>query len=168
MGLIPGNPDMERSIFEQIPELNYVPEFADLKNRLGEGMASRVLWSIRMIEDPNSKTFRMPFSQKIDQIQATYFPDFDYEQYKDVARKFSLVCLEKEEQLYSIQVRKLDELTEVMDKLDTDNDKEFAKYIKIIDKLPKAWDALEKVKKRMIDKADSQVKGGGKSHRESR
>ena len=161
MGFVTGNPELD--FFEQNPTLQYITEFMALREELGKKEVSKILWSIYMLEDPSSSIFRMPKADKIAEIKATYYADYDEEKYKDIARMYAKFCMEKEEHLYSIHAKKLDELTAFLDELSLTDDTQFNKYVKIMDKLSKIWESLSKVKKQMVDTLNkSELRGGAK------
>lgn len=167
MEFVNGNPEL--NFFEQNPELRYISEFSDLVKKEGLENASKILWSIYMIEDPKSKLFRMPKKDRIREVKANYYSEYSHDRNK-LINVYTLLCIEKEERLYSIHIEKLEELTTELKSLSVSNDKEFNKYIRIMDKLPKIWEALDKVKAKMIEKMNkSNVRGGAKrSSREKR
>jgi hypothetical protein len=166
--MITGDP--QHDFFEQNPELRYISEFSDLIDSLGQEAASTILWCTYMLDDPKSKIFNMPRVDKVTEVKEQYYKDYDEEKYKEVSKVYAKVAMEKEEWLYSIHIEKLDMLTGHLDKLDLEKDKDFTKYVRIMDKLPKIWDALEKVKARMIAKTNkSGLRGGARrSAREKR
>lgn len=168
MAFVTGNP--EQDFFTQNPELQYISEFVALREDVGDETASKILWSIYMIEDPNSKIFRMPTEDKILEVQTNYYPDYDPEEYDDLPKVYAQYCMDKETWLYAIQIEKLDELTSGLKHLSIKNDKQFTKYMRIMDKLPKIWDGLEKVKAKMISKQNKTGLRGGarRSSRERR
>jgi len=168
MNLVTGDPAVD--FFEQNPELKTIEVFNELIANVGEENASKILWSIYLIEDPNSRIFRMPRGEKISEIKSTYYPEFDLKKYSRIVDKYKSLILSKEERMYSIHVEKMDELTSHLDELKLDNDDDFTKYVKIMEKLPKVWDSLERVKKKMISKQSSNsIRGSGqRSAREKR
>lgn len=162
--------DPEKDFFEQNPELKYITEFAKLIEEEGKQKASRIMWCIYMIEDPKSSIFRLPRNQKVQEIIANYYKDYDETKYDKLSRLYGQYCMEKEEYLYSIQIEKFDQLTTHLKDLSISNEKDFGKYIRIMEKLPKVWEALEKVRTKMIDKQNkSELRGGAqRSSREKR
>lgn len=165
---VTGNP--EHDFFEQNPELQYITAFRILIEEKGKKDASKLMWCIYMIEDPKSKIFRMPRNEKISEVTQNYYPKLKEDDILSLGKLYAEYCLEKEEYLYNIQIEKLDQLTTLLQKLSIDIDSDLSKYIRIMDKLPKIWDGLDKVKKNMIDKMNkSGLRGGAqRSSREKR
>jgi len=166
---VTGDPDQD--FFKQNPELKYISEFKALIDTRGKEEASKIMWSLYMIEDPKSKIFRMPRKDKLLEVKTNYWPEFDEEQFTALGKTYGKYCMEKEEFLYNIQIEKLDQLTEILRTLTiSDDDSDLSKYIRIMDKLPKIWDGLDKVRKNMIDKMNKSVLRGGaqRSSREKR
>lgn len=165
---VTGNPDV--CFFEQNPELQYITEFKNLIDSKGKLIAGKILWSIYMIEDPKSKIFRMSREEKIKEITENYYSEYDEKKHKNISILYASICLEKEERLYNIHAEKLDELTTYIETLDLQVETEFSRYIRIMDKLPKIWDGLGRVKKTMIERMNkSSIRGGARpSARESR
>lgn len=163
MGFVKGNPEFD--FFEQNPEIKYFSEFSDI---VKDENGSKIMWSLYMSEDPDSKLFRMPKDQRISEIIDNYYPEYIHNE--ELSKKYANLVLNKEQQLYKIHIEKLEDLTTYLKQLEVDKDQDFDKYIKIIDKLPKAWEALEKIKSKMIDKENkSTVRGGAQqSLREKR
>ena len=72
--------------------------------------------------------------------------------------------------MYRIHVRKFEEMSTFLDNLSLENDKEFDKYYKIMDKLDKMWKGLQMVKETMVEAQNkSKVRGNAQlSAREKR
>lgn len=164
--------DPNNDFFSQNPELGYISEFKALIDKYGKNKASKIMWSLYMIEDPKSRIFRMPRKDKILEVKTNYYPEFDDKAFSALGQTYGKYCMEKEEYLYSIQIEKFDQLTEFLRtlSLSESDDSDLSKYIRIMDKLPKIWDALDKVRNNMIDKMNKSVLRGGaqRSSREKR
>lgn len=163
---VTGNPELD--FLEQNPLLRYITEFKELYET--DENASKILWSIHMIEDPKSAIFRMPRQEKIQEIKDNYFPEFDPNNYEKVTLAYFRKCMDKEAWMYATQAEKMDEMMMDLRKLSITNDKEFIKYIKIMDKATKIWESLEFIRSKMIEaESNTQMRGKGKrSAREKR
>lgn len=168
MSLVGGTPDGD--FFDQNPELQYFSAFAGVLKEYKKEEASKIMWAIYMFCDPDSMLFRMPKEERIEEIKENYYDKFDEQKFESLIIKYQRYVMDKEEYLYYVHAEKLDELTSYLSNLKIKEDKDFNKYVKIMDKLPKVWDGLEKVKTKMIDKKNkSGVRGGAKrSARERR
>jgi hypothetical protein len=170
MALVSGDP--EHSFFDQNPTLKYISEFQKLKSTHSDKEVSKICWAVFMIEEIDSevnKLARMPKEDRIKEVHETYYK-LDIDKYGYLLDAYSKLVHTLEEQMFKIQMDKMDEITSVFKKLKLDKKDEFEKYLKIADKLPRIWDGLEKVKKRMIESnSKSKIRGGGKlSARERR
>jgi len=152
MKYISGDP--KKDFFDQNPELKFKKEFAKLLKPHRRQKGSKIMWAIYMMEDPSSHFFRIPYATRLEEIQAVYFPEFDPEKYQDIIDAYKKLILDKEVLLYSIHIRKMEQLTSVLEDLDLEEKASFDKYIKIVEKLPRAWEALKKVKVDMFDAMD--------------
>lgn len=163
--MVSGNPSLD--FFEQNPELQYITEFAELKK--SSKNYSKILWSIYLLEDPRSKFFRMTFEERLEEIRANYFK-LDIEKHSSVINSYKRLVLTREQQLYKIYQKKMEDLTESVEKMSLKEDKSLNNIIKIFEKLPKMWEGLEVIKKKMLDKENNtDMKGSGrKSARENR
>lgn len=164
--MIVGNPGLD--FFVQNPVLAYKTEFADLIKQYGKEKASKIAWATYMIEDPSSILFRIPLDERIEEVKRNYH--IDVTEYDDFRTAFRKIALTKEAALYKIHADKLEELTTHLETLDLKQGKDLATYVKIMDKLPKIWEGLEKVKTRMIDQQNKNAVYGGaaRSARERR
>lgn len=168
MAQVTGDP--QHDFFDQNPEIRYVSEFKLLIQDEGPEKASKLMWCAYMMGDPKSKIFQMPEEEKILEIQNNYYSEFNPKESKELIRFYGRFCMDKEEFMYSIHMAKLDELTEGLNNLSIEKDEDFSKYIRIMDKLPKIWDGLDKVKAKMISKQNKTALRGGaaRSSREKR
>lgn len=164
--MITGNPELD--FFEQNPELKFKTEFKQLLEKYPKN-ASKIAWSVYMIEDPNSKFFRMPREERIAEIQKNYY-NLDTEEHKHLLDAYGRLALTKEQNMFKIHIDAMDRLTANLKELDVGEDSDHNKLTRVLEKLPKIWDGLEKVKSRMID-ADSKTSlrgGASQSAREKR
>lgn len=157
--MIAGDPAGD--FFEQNPTLKYKSEFVDLIVSHGPERASRIAWAVWMVESPDSPMFRIPIDERIEEVAKNY--EVDVRAYKSFREKFKKIVLTKEEMLFKIHMEKLDELTMKLNDLDLDDNANLKQYIQIMDKLPKIYAAMDKIKKDMIDvRSKDTVYGGGK------
>ena len=164
--MIAGNPGLD--FFDQNPILRYKTECVQIIKDVGAERASKIAWAVYMVEHPDSPLFRIPFDERVEEVDQNYGVNVrDYDTFRIA---FKRLAMAKEVALYKIHIEKLEELTLHLETLDLKIDKEFTKYVKIVDKLPKIWQVLEKVKISMIDQQNkTEVYGGAaRSHREKR
>lgn len=164
--MITGNPD--KDFFEQNPELKYKTEFKKLLEEYPKE-ASKVAWATYLLEDPNSKFYRVPREERLKEVENNYYK-IDYKKFKWFMDAYSRNVLTKEQSMFKIHCDKLDELTAFLKELSLDDESQFKKYISIMDKLPKIWDAFETIKTKMNEEeSKSKIRGGAKeSSREKR
>lgn len=166
--LIQGSPD--KNFWEFNGELRFLTPFKKLIDEYGDKESSLIMWSIYMIEDPRSRFYRMAKEQRTVEVTNNYYPAFDPQKYPDAVTSYGYLTLSKEENLFKIQMDKIDELTSYLKQLSFDNEVDFKKSMQIMGKLGKMWTDVELVKSRMIESFNkSNIKGGAKeSIRESR
>jgi hypothetical protein len=167
MSLVKGSP--EHNFFLENPELKYISVFKKLLEEYPEKEASKIMWSIFLYEDPDSKFYRIPKELRLKEIQDNYYK-FKPEEFKEVIRSYTTLILTKEENLYKIQMDKLDEITVFLRDLSLDDGEQFKKSMQIMGKLSKIWTDLEVIKNRLIEVQNkTNIKGGAKeSMREKR
>jgi hypothetical protein len=167
MSLIIGNPDND--FFLENPELKYISTFKKLLEEYSAKEVSKIMWSIFLYEDPNSKFYRIPKELRLKEIQDNYYK-FDPIKFKEVIRSYTTLILSKEENLYKIQMDKLDEITVYLKDLNLDESEDFKKSMQIMGKLSKIWTDLEVIKNRLIEVQNkTNIKGGAReSMREKR
>jgi len=167
MGLVVGNP--ENDFFDQNPELLYFSSISKLIQDKGKKEASRLMWVVYLLEDPNSKFYRIPREIRIDEVKKNYY-NFKEEDIKDLVTLYTTLTLSKEESLFKIQFDKLEEMTVYLRELKVDDGDDLKKILDISTKLGKMWSNLEVAKKRMLESTDkSTIRAGAKeSAREKR
>lgn len=173
MNSIKGNPTNDFK--DQNPILSNIGEFKNLYSKYTSDKASKICWSMYMIEEADVEAnplARIPNrDERIKEVQKTYYNvDVDSEEYKTLVSDYSKFSLSKEEALYRIHVSKFEELTAFLDQLSLDVDKQFDQYIKIMERLDKMWKGLEIVREKMIEtKSKTNLRGNAQqSAREKR
>lgn len=145
--MITGNP--ENDFFEQNPELKYLSEIKKAVKDYSKSESSKILWAIYLLEDIDSKFYRLPRDQRISEIKKNYY-DLDIQKFKELITAYpTLIGLTKEQRLYKIQADKLEELTIYLRDLTIETD--FEKTLKIQEKMPKIWEGYDKVYNKMIE-----------------
>ena len=76
MSLVKGNP--EHNFFLENPELKYISVFKKLLEEYSEKEASKIMWSIFLYEDPDSKFYRIPKELRLKEIQDNYYKIHKY------------------------------------------------------------------------------------------
>lgn len=166
MSLVKGNIDLD--FFDQNPALKAKSEIKELLRQYPEE-ASKVMWTIYLIEDPASPLYRIPRNLRIEEVQQTYY-NIDLEKHKTLIDAYARLSMSKEEVMFKVHMDTMDRLTAFLKDLSLDDEKEFNKVVRIMEKLPKMWEGLEKVKQKMIEaEQGTTLKGGAKeSAREKR
>lgn len=173
MSVIKGNPSIDFK--EQNPILTNIGMFKEVYSKHKKDIASKMCWSMFMIEeadvDCNPLARIANRDQRIAEVKKTYYDiNVDSEEYRSLVNDFSKYSLTKEEALYRIHVSKFEELTAFLDQLSLDVDKQFDQYIKIMERLDKMWKGLEIVREKMIEtKSKTNLRGNAQqSAREKR
>lgn len=164
MELVKGDPKAD--FWEQNPALRFLSDLKDVQNTKS---SSKIMWAVYLIEDPDSPFYKIPREDRISEVQANYY-NLDIKKYNYLLNAYSRLCLTKEEAMFKIHMDSMDQLTSHLKSLDIGEDKDFNKMIKVMEKLPKIWEGLEKIKTKMIDKKNkTALRGGAKqSAREKR
>lgn len=173
MSAIKGNP--QHDFREQNPFIIQIEGFSNIYKKHKPDVASKICWAMYMIEEEDQESNPLARiinrEERIAEVNKSYYKvDTTTEEYKSLVSDFSKFILTKEQSLYRIHVRKFEELTAYLDSLALDDDKEFDKYIKIMDKLDKMWKGLEIVKEKMVEaKNKNRIRGNAQlSVREKR
>lgn len=93
--MINGQPDQGQDFFEQNPALRYVPEFAELIDKVGEARAGKLVWAVWLILHPDSGIRDMPEPVKREWVAEKYLGDagFDWGQLEAVEERFPEVAM---------------------------------------------------------------------------
>ncbi len=173
MSVIKGNP--QHDFKEQNPLICTIRGFSDVYTKHKPEIASKICWAMFMIEEADQEDNPLArisnIKERTEEVQKSYYKiDTTTQEYKNLVDDFSKFALTKEQTLYRIHVRKFEEMTSYLDTLSLDDDKQFGKYIQIMDKLSKMWAGLEIVKERMVEaKSKNRIRGNAQlSVREKR
>lgn len=173
MSAIKGNP--QHDFKDQNPIICTIKGFSDVYAKHKPEIASKICWAMFMIEEADQEDNPLArisnIKERTEEVQKSYYKiDTTTQEYKNLVDDFSKFALTKEQTLYRIHVRKFEEMTSYLDTLSLDDDKQFGKYIQIMDKLSKMWAGLEIVKERMVEaKSKNRIRGNAQlSVREKR
>jgi hypothetical protein len=165
-----GNPALD--FFEQNPELEFREPCVTLLKNEKKQEASKIMWAIYMLEDPDSQFYRLPVNQRKEEIENNFLKDnkFDWEKYKYVVDGYPSLVFSKEKYMFKIWSDKLDQLTSYLKDLDFSKEKESEKALKIMKEMKPIWEGYEKVKGKMVEEeSKTNLRGGAKqSSREKR
>lgn len=160
MSVVRGN--IHEDFFDQNSELTILSSIKKLRTDKGDAEASKIMWSIYLIEDPASSFFRMPREERIEEIKREYY-DINIDNYDEVVAEYCKFILSKEQAMLKFYYDIMDRLMLRLKSLDPEKDKDLDNTIKILEKVPKIWEGLEKVKKNMKEEdSKTQIKGNAK------
>ena len=173
MSAIKGNPQLD--FRDQNPIISTCSWFNKIYKDNKPEIASKMCWAMYMIEeaDYNDNPYAriINIEDRIKEVQKSYYKiDVTTEEYKGLVSDYTKFILTTEESLYRIHTRKFEEMSSFLDSLSLDDDKQFEKYYKIMDKLDKMWKGLQMVKENMLDAQNkNKVRGNAQlSMREKR
>lgn len=154
MSAIKGNPQLD--FRDQNPIISTCSWFNKIYEDNKPEIASKICWAMYMIEeaDYNDNPYAriINIEDRIKEVQKSYYKiDVTTEEYKGLVSDYTKFILTTEESLYRIHTRKFEEMSSFLDSLSLDDDKQFEKYYKIMDKLDKMWKGLQMVKENMLD-----------------
>lgn len=161
MSLITGDPN--KDIFEQNPEIEFISGIKEfIKKCGGKKKASKLLWAVYMVEDPNSKLFRiMDREERMSEVAKNFLGDekFDWSDLDTIISSYGRIALTKEEVFFNIWSQKLDELQAYLKFTDISQDPE--SILKIMEKIPKIIDGYEETKNKfLVSHKKGKVLGG--------
>jgi hypothetical protein len=149
---------------EQNPELmSTIPEFKQIYEEVKEKeTASKIIWAAYFVAVLVDK--RNPFKNtkndglRRELLQTEYCVEYSKEYYylEDLCKN---LCLTKEQKLYNVHLRKYEEFTNYLDKLDLSKQADLDKYVSYSSKLEKIDKILEKYRQSFEEK---QTKEGDK------
>lgn len=167
--MINGNPEYD--FFEQNPEYRYTSLCQEVIEKEGEA-ASRIMWLVYLSEDPRSSYYRIPIVERRQELATNYLkdPDFDWGKIKYAIDAYPRMTMTKEQVLFKIWADKLDMMTAKLKDFKLDDDGEFNKSLRIMERMDKIWTGYDKIKTKMVDaETKGKLHGGGmESRRESR
>jgi hypothetical protein len=170
MSLVKGSPENDFKL--QNPVLCTLGRFATVYKT--EKEPSKLCWSVFMIEEEKKSINPLAGlnkNQRVEEVIKTYYAvDVESEIYKELARDYKNYALTKEENLYGIQMRKLEQISLYIDSLDPTVNDNYDKVLKYFEKISKIWESLDKVREKMIEAANkTNIRGNAKqSQREKR
>ena len=135
---IQGNPELD--FIEQNQEFRYLTPFKNILETYGNEKASRIFWTIYLMEHPNSSLYRIPREDRQKEIEDNYLQDsfpWEDEVIIEFAKSFMRLSLSKTQLLYKIWADKLDDLSSYLDGLDFKVRTEADQAFKIMEKIDK-------------------------------
>lgn len=154
--------NINEDFFEQNSELTLLSEAKKLIASETKQTASKIMWAVYLLEDPNSRFYRMPREERIAEIKRDYY-DLNIEKYKPLIEQYVKTALTKEEILFKQYADMVDKLMARASKLNMETDAGLKTAVSILDKLPKIWDGFHKVKQQMKEEGSkTQIKGNAK------
>lgn len=134
----------------------------DLYKVYSKEIADKIMWAIFMIEYPDkdiNEYADVPRLERIKDVQTGYFEiNMEDETVLAAIKGFHKFCLSFEENMFRIQKKSIDEMMELQDRLNLENDVEFAKSLKIAEKLDKLWKNYELARTRLSKAKDVRSK----------
>jgi hypothetical protein len=132
-------------------------------------IADKILWSIFLLHYPNpdlNPKINIPYNERLVDIRTSYYDlDIASELVKDAIKSFISHIEPIELKLYTIQRKKLEELTEHFGELDMKVEKDKDEYLAISKILPSIWSNFDKVKKDYLanisKEASTEIEGKG-------
>lgn len=146
--------DPEQDFKEQNPYICTISDFNDVYNNETPEDASRILWSyyfIVFISDTNNpyRDFGSK-DERIEEIRAEYCPTLDTSKYAYLEDSFTQHLMSKEEQMYTIQLSKLEEFTKLIKDTDLSSDQGLKRYETYLKLVGPSWKEYERIKKDLL------------------
>ena len=155
MSIVRGN--IHEDFFDQNSELTILPTIKELIAEKGKKEASRIMWSIYLMEDPESIFYRIPREERIIEIRKEYY-DFDPNANKQVVDEYCKLIMSKEQwMLKSI----MDAAEKQIMRLSQDNNLD--NQLKIMERMPKIFTGIDNIRKNMKEEDNkTQIKANAK------
>jgi hypothetical protein len=160
MSAVKGN--INQDFFDQNSEFSTLPEVKKLLQGDPKN-ASKIMWSIYLIEDPASTYFRIPREERIVEVKREYY-NIDLPRYDKLIAEYTRFSMSKEEVMLKFFWDTLDGLVMKLKSSGT------TEQLKILEKIPKIWDGLTKIQEKIREEGSkTKIKGNAKEGaRESR
>lgn len=160
MSLAQGN--IREDFFDQNSELTILSEVKKLLETEDKKEASKIMWAIYLLEDPNSIFYKMPREERIEEVNREFYK-LDMVKHAKLIEQYNLMALTKEEIIFKSYADTMHKLASKLNELDLDSDSGLRVAVSILDKFPKIWDGFEKVKAKMKDASSkTQIKANAK------
>lgn len=115
---VPPNLDVdEHDFFEYNPELRYIDPIPKLIENVGQMLASKVMWCIYFVEDPDSKFYAMREEEKRYQVSKNVLKveDFDWESYKYIIDAYPDISMSPKKRRFQRLNKKFEEMLNEME-----------------------------------------------------
>ncbi len=142
MGLVRGN--IHDDFFEQNSELTILPSIKKLIEEKGKEEASKVMWAIYLMEDPQSTFYRIPREERILEVQREYY-NFNPNENTLVVQEYCKLILTKEQWM----LKSLSDAAEKQIIRLSDDSTHIDVQLKIMERMPKIFAGIENIRKSM-------------------
>ena len=146
--------DLDRDFFDLNQEFRVISEFKDFRENNVD--ASRIMWGIYLVEDPESKLYKKirDRQKRKDEVEKNYLniPDFkwdDYTLYINLYNEYSLSESKRSLKTWKDKAREMDIYLGTL-KFGPDDDRLF----KMFEKATSYWAALEEIEKKVRAEAE--------------
>jgi len=151
--MITGDPTLD--FLEQNPKLKAIANFEKIYKDHEPQYASKLLWSFYFItcihDDNNPHKGYASIKKRVESIKTGYFPELDYSKYVYLYDSFQIFVLTKEEMMFNIQYKKLEEMSLFFDKLDIADAEDRAEFMTIAKALPSIWKGFNDTRTKVIE-----------------
>lgn len=161
--VVPANLDVEEhDFFDYNPELKFIDPIPRLIERVGQMVASRVMWAIYLSEDPDSKFYAMREQEKRYQISKNFLKaiDFDWESYKYVIDAYPDISMSSKKRRFQRLNKKFEQMLDEMEGSDLKTSIPFYSKLEVMYKgLQRAETAYEEEKSKTVETRGQQQSG---------
>jgi len=152
--MIEGDPTLD--FLEQNPKLKSIADFKNLYKNNKPEVASKLLWSFYFItcinDEDNPHRGYASIDKRIESVMSGYYPELDYDKYVYLYDTFQIFVLSKEERLFNIQLKKIEEVSLYHDKIDiSEGGNNMDEFIKVSKALPSIWKGFDEIRSKVID-----------------
>lgn len=94
--------DPAECFFEQNPKMKYYPIIKQLVREVGKDEASKILWAVHLIEDPQSPYRTMPYEERVMLVNEEYLeePEFNWLKYDELIATYPSIAMTKKQRRF--------------------------------------------------------------------
>lgn len=146
--------NIHEDFFDQNSELTILPEIKKLLEENKRDEASKIMWSIYLMEDPDSQYYKIPREERIKEIQKEYY-NFKPEENKSLVAGYCRFILSKKQwMLKAIYDSAESQIIRLSQDSNLDN------QLKILERMPKIFKGIETIEREIKEEGSkTQIKG---------
>ena len=155
--MIVGN--INEDFFNQNSEMTVLSEVKKLMKEEDRETASKIMWSIYLVEHPKSIFYRLDKDDRIKEVKEGYY-NLDIIKYKPIVDQFNKLILSKEERMLKDFQDTLEKIVKKVRESNYNSTKDLDFALKATEKFPKMYEGLKKLETAMKEEnSKTQLRG---------